>query len=253
MKHKHSYFIILALWSLSAFLLRFWNLHAAVDELGLFLSGHPSTYFLVIDSGIFLLINLGLSRKSPGRGLDHSVLTYSPVEAGLSFTGSLLMLAAVLVDGFSSGDLWGLLLLVLGVLAAISMGILSSLQKRGNRIPLWELLPVLYLLLKLIFNFKSWSTDPLILDYCFKLLALAFSLLGVYGTAGFCFDQGCPRKTLFYCGSGIFFSVIAMVDGIIEGSLPALLFHLSLILWLLPSVSCLLRAHPAPQKDGATE
>lgn len=251
MKHKRLYFFTLALWSLWAILLRVWNLHAAVDQLGLFVSGHHSTVLLLVVSGISVAMLLGLSHRSPGRGTDHAVLTFGSTEMGLSYAGALLLLAGVLLEGLPSQDIWGYALLLLGLLGGASMLVLSKLRKSGNQIPLWELLPVLYLLVKLIFNFKSWSTDPIILDYCFKLLALSFSLLSVYRIAGFCFDLGCPRKTLFFCSCGIFFSATALADGISEGSFSAICWNLGLILWLLPVACCLLRPKNPPVQPAA--
>lgn len=253
MKHTRFYFSILAFWSLCAFLLRFWNLHAAVDQLGLFISGHPSTVLLLTVSGFTVAILLVLSHRSPGRGTGHTVLTFDSTGSGFSFAGAILMLLGVLLEGLSgSRDIWDWCLLLLGLLGTASMLMLSKLRRTGNRIPLWELLPVLYLLLKLICNFKSWSTDPVIMDYCIELLALSFSLLAVYGIAGFCFDLGRPRKTLFFSSCGIFFSAAALADGISAGLFSTICWDLGLILWLLPVVSCLLRPQ-APSTPVITE
>lgn len=254
MKHKRFYMIILILFSLAAALLRYWNLNTAVDELGLFISGHPSTLLLVAFCGAAILALMGMSYKSPGRGTDHTVLTCGPVSAGLSLGAGLIMLLGVGLEAYSStSDVWSRAVLILGLLAGLSMMILARQRQSGRQVPLWELLPILYLVADLVFRFKSWSTDPMILDYCFQLAALIFSLLGFYGTAGFCFDLGRPRKALFYCACGIFFSVIALADGIHGLDFGTLCGNLGRILWLIPSVLCLLRPRQAPSPEAPAE
>lgn len=254
MKHKRLYIIILALWSLCAALLRFCNLGSAVDELGLFISGHPSTILLVTISGIAVAMLLGLSWRSPGRGTDHTVLTYGPISTGLSMAaGAILLLGVVLETQWAALDVWNAILLILGLSAGGAMVLLAKQRQSGKSVPMCALLPVLYLLFDLIFLFKAWSTDPVILDYCFQLAALIFSLLGFYGSAGFCFDLGHSRKTLFYCACGIFFSAIAMADGLHEASLGAIFSDLGRILWLIPIVLCLLRPRQAPSPEAPTD
>lgn len=254
MKHKHISLLLLTLATVLAFVLRFWQQSAALDSQGLYISGHPATLVLLGASGLFVLLFLILSRLSPGRGRDHQVLTYGPISTAMAFVGGLSILLGVVLDGFSNEqDIWGLLLLVLGILAAISMVVLALLRQKGNQIPLWELLPIFYLLLRLVFLFKSWSTDPMILDYCFKLLALVTGLLGGYGAAGFCFDLGQPRKTLFYSSCGVFFSAMAVADSLQEGSINALFSDLGLMLWLLPVVFCLLQPHAPPTSSSHPE
>lgn len=248
MKHKHLHLIILALGTLLAALTRFWNRSAAVDNHALFVSSHPSIAVLVVLSLLFVLAFLVLSIRSPGRSPEHQILTYSPIQAVLALASALLTALAALSMLPGSNSTFTLILTVLGLGAALCMARISRLRLRGKSVPGFELLPIGYLLIKLIFNFKSWSTDPIILDYCCMLFALIFSLLAFYGIAGFCFDQGKPRKTLFCASCGIFFSAMAAVDGIMTGSLSAVLSYLGFILWLWPSVSCLLHPHKAPSK-----
>lgn len=254
MKHKQLHLILLALGTILGALVRFWNLSAAVDELGLFISDHPATLVLVGLGILFVLVFGLLSLRSPGRGVDHGVMTFTTGQANLSLAAAWFLLLGTLLEVLSASfGLEFILLFLLGLAAAFSMILLSRMRRRGNQSAPPELIPIFFLLLKLIFSFKSWSTDPIILDYCDKLFALIFTLLAFYGIAGFCFDRGQPRRTLFCASCGIFFSAMAAVECFMEGAWAAALSYLGLILWLWPSVSCLLVPHEAPQKQELKE
>ena len=98
---------------------------------------------------------------------------------------------------------------------------------------------------KLILNFKGWSTDPIILDYCIMLFALIFVVLGFYYSTGFLFDLGKPRLTLLFTLCACLFSAVAVVDGLLDGSFATILEYLGFIAWLLPVV-CAVSVPSAP-------
>ena len=86
----------------------------------------------------------------------------------------------------------------------------------------------LFLTVRLICQFRHWSTDPVIEDYAPALLANVMAMLAAYHTAGFSLSQGARRRSLFFCLGAVFFSLLALADG--GGSL---LFSLGVILWML--------------------
>jgi hypothetical protein len=255
MKLKKIYLPLLAALSLLGGGARLWNMKSAIDSQGLFVEGHPSTYLLAGLSLVAVLLLLLLSARSPGRSGEGSVLYgNSPVSIA---AGVLLLLGVLLefVEALVSGPgLSAPILCLLGIVAGICLLVVAVGRKQGKSFhPCFDLLPVLYLLIRLILNFKSWSTDPIILDYCFLLFALIFSLLGFYHSAGFCFHQGKPRKALFYASAGIYFSLMAAVDGIVDGSIATAAIYLSLLLWLWPIVSRLLVPREAPKVEQPPE
>lgn len=253
MKHKQLHLILMALGTVLGALIRFWNLSAAVDELGLFITNHPASLSLIGVGILFVLIFGFLSFRSPGRGVDHRVLTFSAPQSGISLAAAILLLLGALWALPSGGTVGNLLLTILGLAAAVAMILLSRMRKNGNQASLPELLPVIFLLVNLILNFKSWSTDPVILDYCDMLFAQIFTLLAFYGIAGFSFDQGHPRRTLFYGSCGIFFSAMAAVDSIMESDLSTAVIYLSFMISLWPVVQCLLTPRHAPPKPISQE
>lgn len=127
---------------------------------------------------------------------------------------------------------------VLGMVTALSFIGTVSARHKGNKPSPWlYLLPVVYYILQLIFNFKSWSTDPIILDYCFKLLALIAIMLAVFHVGGFAFDTGRRRSAIFLCLTGVLFSVISLADG----GISYVLVTSGSCLWLLTNAWQLLK------------
>ena len=123
----------------------------------------------------------------------------------LLFPDDSLQKTALLLD-----RLLGVLGVVTG-LCFIAMAATQYQKKEPTATP-W-LMPIVYYILRLIISFKGWSVDPIILDYCFKLFALVFVLMGTFYVAGFVFDNGKRPMSVFFCLGGAFFSIVSLADG----------------------------------------
>ena len=108
------------------------------------------------------------------------------------------------------GRITGALGIITG-LCFVAMAATWNKGKKPGAAP-W-LLPLVYYIVQMIFSFKSWSTDPIVLDYCFKLFSLLCVMLGALDAAGFVFDAGSRRRTIFFCLCGVFFSCVTLADG----------------------------------------
>lgn len=250
MKHKQICLFAAAAAGICGFGLRLWNLIAGKDETGLPVWEHPSVALLLAASLLFLLVFLVLSVRSPGRSGEKDVLRYNRAGFGLSCAGAALILISVAGEfarslvsgpGFSAP-----LLCLLGIAAGFCLLGIAGQRHRGKEpMPPAELVPSLYLVIRLVFDFRDWSTDPMILDYCTRLFALIFMNLAFYHSAGFCFGKGKPRRTLFYSLAAVFFSAVSLAD-CFTGGWPAAMEYLGAALWLLPVTVCLLRPRQAP-------
>ena len=94
---------------------------------------------------------------------------------------------------------------------------------------------VAWLVARIIGDFKSWSTDPAVLDYCFQLFGLLCAMLGLFHASGFSADRGKRRITLFWSMTGVFFCAISLADG----GLTACLTYGGLAAALLQNAICL--------------
>lgn len=116
----------------------------------------------------------------------------------------------------------------------------------------------IYLVVRLIMHFQSWNTDPSIHDYCYQLLAAICSMLGVFQLAGFSFDTGKRRMSLFWCLCALFFCGITVADTLHGDNTGQLLVNVSLLLLVLAASVQLLFCKgaapmPLPEEDISPE
>jgi hypothetical protein len=222
--------------------LRLWSLISATDQLGLPI-GHPANYLLVGFSLVALLLFAWMAYRSPGRSGSYRVFAATGfplwmLSAVLILVGAMVEFAQDLVAGPSILSP----IILLGGLAGgfCAMGTAYFRRKGETHYPVTELFPVVYLILKLMCNFKSWSIDPIILDYCIPLFALIFTLLAFHRGAGFVFDQGKPRSALFYAMAAVYFCAAAVVDGIMDQNAATVVTYFGFLLWQLPVILQLL-------------
>ena len=122
--------------------------------------------------------------------------------------GALAILAGVL-GWLQTGDGIHKAACVLGVCAGaglLAWGIawLREREPKGYAV----LAAGFWLAASLVDRFRGWSQDPQIADYCFRLLAAVWSMLGAYYLAGFPLGQGRRRRSLFFCWSGAFLCLL---------------------------------------------
>ena len=121
----------------------------------------------------------------------------------------------------------------LGIVAAVCIALFSYKCFVGQRTsPALYMLVSLYLVIRLIVSFQAWNTDPSIHDYCYALLATISAMLATFHMAGFSFDKGKRRMSLFWIVCALFFCTITLADSIYDSDLSELLIYLSLILSL---------------------
>lgn len=119
----------------------------------------------------------------------------------------------------------------LGIAAAVCLGAFAAILQTGKRpSPLLYMCMSLYLIIRLIVCFQAWNTDPSIYDYCYMLLAAICTMLSAFQLAGFSFDKGKRRITLFWTLSSAFFCCISLADAVHDGELGSMLVMLALLL-----------------------
>ena len=142
-----------------------------------------------------------LDRNYPGKKRPGLGLTLAGAAAAVS--GALGLL--------ETGDGLHKAACVLGLGAGIGLlawGIawLRGREPRGLAV----LLPGFWLAASLVDQFRGWSQDPQIADYCFRLLASVWAMLGAYYLAGFPLEQGRRRRSLFFAWSGAFLCILGI-------------------------------------------
>lgn len=222
------------------FALRKWQLHSAFNlETGLFTSGAPATYALLILSGLFLLLLPLLLRgtRTQPDGFLSAFRCPQPGQMSLMAAAGLLFCAAGvinLMEGFRLWSLWKSLSplerpstlfticaaqLLTGALALpAGAGILAlgrSAYRQSNPYSAGYLasFPALTGLVWLFSTHLSNGTQPVLMRYGFALAAAASLTLGHYYAAGFLFDRPYPRRLLFWSLLGVMLGLISLADG----------------------------------------
>ena len=132
------------------------------------------------------------------------------------------------------------------ILAGACLALASLTRARGNmpKVGLYVAV-VLFYVVKLFYDFRHWTVDPAVLDYCFWLFAAICFMLATFHAAQFCFDLGKRRVLTFFALMGIYFGAVSLAD--LQGG-EALLCAGS-TLWMLACAWQALRADEYG-KDG---
>lgn len=120
------------------------------------------------------------------------------------------------------------------ILGGVTFAVFAILQMLGRRPHVLLLLPFcIFTLLQLVCDYRAWSGDPLMLDYCYTLLADVVSMLAIFQLGGFCFDKGKRRITAFWCSCGVVLNAISLADAIHVNTLSDIAYRSAMTLLLL--------------------
>lgn len=193
---------------------RRWQLSSAFDSDGLVISGSPSTWVLGILCALLVVLALVLVQRLPKRsGYEENFSSETP-EMVISLAAAVLLLAGCAVSLLNEPRGVNLLVQFLGIASALCVAV-TARQRYQGVVPkaALHLLPCLYLVVRLIVDFKQWSVDPAVLDYCYTLFASISAMCAVFHLGGFCFSQGRRRTSVFWCFLCVVFSAVSLADG----------------------------------------
>lgn len=229
-------------------LLRGYQLKNAMDAQGLLLLGNRTplilAIFLVLTAALLGVLTAKLPKRE--RFEDNFSNALGPVIASCLFSVLLLVGNGMLLPQTKGAVR---LVPILGILAALTQLYLQVLWQKGKApSPVLPAVTCIYLIAKLIFDFKNWSSDPVILDYCFKLLAEICSMLASYHVIGFCFAKGRRRIAVFWCCMSTVLCAMSVADSFCGSiRLAEALIYGGIGLWLF---MCCLQLLATISNDG---
>lgn len=227
--------------ALAAYLLRLNQLAAAFDDAGI-RTGKGVVLFTVFTVAAVALFAV-YSRSLRGRkkytaiaGTSLKVLAVGSVAALLMGSSGLVLLGNPALQGdriIAAGS----------IVTAVCWAVTAIFRYQGKKVhAVLFLIPGVFFVAELIFLFRFWTRDPVLLDYCYDLFAMICVMCGVFHLGGFAFGQGSRRLTVFFSMCGVFFCAAAMADG----SAASALGYGASAAWLLTNLWLLLR--PGRQK-----
>ncbi len=217
------------------FALRLWQLRQGRDENGLWLGCSASLLALFALCVNAIVVFWLLSRRAaPRTAYDGNFAPGMPSGVGYLAGGVLLTVGGLSAAAMQVG--FGRAIGLAALLPAVQL-VWHGLCRARGRVPglLAGCVVVAWLVARIIGDFKSWSTDPAVLDYCFQLFGLLCAMLGLFHASGFSADRGKRRITLFWSMTGVFFCAISLADG----GLTACLTYGGLAAALLQNAICL--------------
>lgn len=193
--------------------LRVLQRQAALGSDGLWLEGCGESWALIALSAAALVIVVVLCARLPAAASLDTLQPAGPLADIVSHLAVLVLLAGGVVQLLSNGGELEISALAL-VAAAVLLEGCHLARQQGKRPSLMlYALAVLCLALRLILEFRLWSKDPSIWDYCFLLLSTVSVMLACYHMGAFSIDRGQRRRTVFFCLIGVYFSLVSVMDG----------------------------------------
>lgn len=218
---------------------------AAIDQKGLLAAGHWATWSILVLTVLTLGAALLMTRKiqGPADYADCYPVSY------LQGTGSLLLAGAIFQRAISlyavSSDRLNLIAAISGftaVLALLVAGICRMIPKKPSF--LCHSVVSIFFALQLVSQYRSWSADPQLMDYCFYLAAFICLMFTAYFLAGFEADLPNHRGLVFSSMAATFFCCLALPE---SGDAPLLI---SCALW---AFSCTPRMQAKRQRPSNEE
>lgn len=212
---KRTLFTLIAAAVLAAGLLvlRFVQLKVLLGEDGLLPRGSAfgplCAVFVLLCIGALVYFILGLRKDNGGSECFACCPKTGAVPAGCA----LVILIGFMLQSSSADGKAANLVCIFGIAAAVALSVHETLQLARKKTYLWlQLFAAAVLGFRLIVDFRVWSYDPIVTDFCFLLLASVFSMLAVFNLAAFPLNYGKRRATAFLCLLAFCFSVTAIPD-----------------------------------------
>ena len=177
--------------------------HAALRGGG---SSVPLIAFSILMCLLFLLAAAALDKQEAYADVYRKL----PSDTALSLLGAAAV-AAGCVLSLPGGTMFGKVLDMLGIVGAVGLAAAAVCRAGGRRPqPFFLILAVLFYAAKLFYDFRSWTTDPQIMDYAFSLFALICFMIATYQAAAYCYNHGSRRQLEFFSLAGVLFGGVAM-------------------------------------------
>lgn len=192
-------------------LLRIWLFAFRSEETGLLRSGHPAELLLwLLTAAVIAVVLLGTRDLTEG------------AKYSFNFPASLYSAISCVLGGLSIGitsvaelilyqDVLTVIASVLGILSTAALVFVAYGRWKGQpQTVLYHAVICLYLMFRLVSQYRHWSADPQLMNYCFQLLASVCLMLSAYQSAAFDAGSGNRRlHTVFHLGA-VYFCCLAL-------------------------------------------
>lgn len=220
-------------------LLRVWLL-GSVDEAGFVPANHIADYLLwILTAAVLAVLFLGTRDLVQANKYGFNFPAWIPGGVGC-FLAALGIAIVSLGSLLTKPDNMDVITAVLGLLAVCALIFLGQCRLRGlHPSCLFHVVIAVYFMAWLISQYRHWSADPQLQDYCFQLLAGICLMLAVYYRACFDANSGKRAQYAFFSMAAVYFSLLSMYGW--ENTV----FFLSTAVWMITNLCSLI---PMPRR-----
>lgn len=218
--------------------LRIW-LYANVDEKGLLPTNHPAALLIyILTALVFIVLFLSVRQLRPMTKYARLFPAGIGRAVGCA-AGAAGILSAALFRFFNGAGVLGILTVVIGAAAAISLAYTAFLRLKGRR-PFFLLHAVLtvFLMLYTVCQCQIWGSEPEVQAYFFPLLACIALMLTGYYLSVLDTRRGSRQWLVFFDQAALFCCCLSL-NG------ENRLFYLGMAVWLTLDL-CSVEVRPAP-------
>lgn len=163
--------------------------------------------------------------------------------------GCLVGAAGIAIASFaelvSYDDTLALASAIMGLLGAAALGFLGYCRHKGlHPNILCHALVSIFLMLRLINQYRHWSADPQLQDFCFQLLATVCLMLATYHRATFDANVGRRRPHAVYHLFAVYFCCLSLAGS------DSIAFYLGTGIWMLTDLCSLIPMPAQPREDS---
>ncbi len=225
--------------------LRLWLLNAGGDTQGLIPHDHPAQYLLwMLIAATLALVLVGTNKLTEGAKYSFNFPPSLRRALGCGLGCISILLTSILEMGAYS-DTLNTLACCVGFAAAAAVGYIAWCRYKGKQpVMVFHGIASLYLMLRLVDQYRHWSSDPQLLDYCFPLLATVCLMLACYQRAAFDAGAGDRRSYARFHLSALLFCCISLVSS------ESILFYLGTGAWMLCDLCSLIPMSSQSQEDA---
>ena len=223
-------------------LLRFWLLNSGTDEKGFLMPGHIADILVWALTAIVVITVLLCTRRLQQAAKYQFNFPKSAIGTIGCVLGAVGIAITSVAELASYDDTLALICAVMGLVGAVSLGYLGYCRQRGEHPNiLCHTFVCLFLMVRLINQYRHWSSDPQLQDYCFQLLATVCLMLAAYHRATFDANIGKRRPHAIYHLCAVYFCCLSLTD---TGSMA---FYLGTGIWMLTDLCSLT---PMPTEEN---